>query len=226
MALEVKNLTFSYARNPSRKRRDFSPVFAVNDFSAVFERGKITAVMGPNGCGKTTLSKLLVGILKPLRGGVFLDGENLSGRRLAEIGKQIGLVAQQPDRQLFCTSVSDEMEFGLKCLELDSAEIEARKARYLEYFDLERYAETFPFELSTGEKQRLVIAAVIAMKPAYLILDEPTSALDRGRKAALGALLRGLASDEHTGVVLFSHDESFTARYADGVIKMEEGQTG
>ncbi|MDR0852332.1 MAG: energy-coupling factor ABC transporter ATP-binding protein [Clostridiales Family XIII bacterium] len=221
MALVAETITYSYGGGSSSVP---PPEPAVDGFSASFEHGRVSAIMGPNGCGKTTLAKLLVGILKPLHGEVILDGTNLVGLTLAETGKRVGLVMQQPGRQLFCTSVKDEIEFGLKCLELSQEETEQRKNKYLEYFGLQQYEDRFPFELSTGEKQRLVIAAVVCMQPDYLILDEPTSALDRGRKRALGALLRRLSKDENTGVILISHDEWFVSEYADGVTVMDHGR--
>jgi energy-coupling factor transporter ATP-binding protein EcfA2 len=215
MALTAKALSYAYQKGGA---------LAVDDFSADFAQGKITAVMGPNGCGKTTLAKLLVGILKPLCGEVTLNGMALSGLTLAETGRRIGLVMQQPGRQLFTTSVAEEIAFGLKCLALGQEEIDGRVAKYLEYFGLQKYEDRFPFELSIGEQQRLVIAAVVAMQPACLILDEPTSALDRGRKDDLRTLLRSLSEDEDVGVLLISHDERFVSCCADSVIAMEKGR--
>ncbi|MDR0876169.1 MAG: energy-coupling factor ABC transporter ATP-binding protein [Clostridiales Family XIII bacterium] len=215
MALTARALSYAYHKGGA---------LAVDDFSADFAQGKITAVMGPNGCGKTTLSKLLVGILKPLCGEVTLNGMALPGLTLAETGRRIGLVMQQPGRQLFTTSVTEEIAFGLNCLALGQEETDGRVAKYLAYFGLQKYADRFPFELSIGEQQRLVIASVIAMQPAYLILDEPTSALDRGRKDDLRTLLRSLSADEDVGVLLISHDERFVSCCADSVIAMEKGR--
>jgi energy-coupling factor transport system ATP-binding protein len=235
VALIADNLSFSY--NPAISRRDATRtkksmrsedtaqrLLALDGFSASFAPGEIAAIMGPNGCGKTTLAKLIVGMLKPLHGAVTLDGENLRGRTLTEIGRRIGFVSRQPERQLFCTSVREEVAFGLKCAGVPQAETEERTAELLDYFGLSEYEQAFPLGLSAGEKQRLLTAAVIATRPSYLILDEPTSALDRGRRRDLGILLRRLAKDEQTGVILICHDERFVAEYADRIIMMEEGR--
>ncbi|MDR0886029.1 MAG: energy-coupling factor ABC transporter ATP-binding protein [Clostridiales Family XIII bacterium] len=228
MALIAQNLSFSYRNgmrqnkthhnimNHSAKNRQPPAVTPIiSNFSESFEPARITAITGANGCGKTTLSKLLVGILQPQFGKVTMDGTDISSMSLSQIGRQIGLVMQNPSRQLFCTSVADEMEFGLKNIGIDDAEINRRKQYYLAYFGLRDYEDQFPFELSTGEKQRLIIAAIVAMKPKYLILDEPTSSLDISRRAELGKLLRRLKDDEGMGILLISHDARFVSTYAD-----------
>lgn len=196
---------------------------AVDGVSAVFRSGAITALMGPNGCGKTTLAALIVGLLKPARGCVMLGKKQLSGKNLVETGRYIGLVTQRPEQQFFCESVDAEMTFGLKNLGFPAMEIEARKMKYLRYFGLEHYMLQFPFALSAGEKQRLAIAANLARHPAWLILDEGASALDRGRRRELGALLVGLCLETGMGVLMISHDEKFATSFAETVIVMQDG---
>jgi energy-coupling factor transport system ATP-binding protein len=212
VALTAEHLRFAY-------KGAKTPVLA--DFSASFPRGALTAVVGPNGCGKTTFAKLLVGILHPSEGRILVDGEPTAGLSLAETGRKIGLVLQQPERQLFCVTVRDEMDFGLKYLGLSAEETLRRREEYLSYFGLSRYEDRFPFELSMGEKQRLVIAAVLALRPDYLVLDEPTSSLDLGRRRELGKLLTRIRTEWHVGIAVVSHDERFLADFADGRISME-----
>jgi energy-coupling factor transport system ATP-binding protein len=214
VALTAEHLRFAYkgAKMP-----------VLEDFSASFPRGELTAVTGPNGCGKTTLAKLLVGILRPSGGGVFVDGEPMAGLSLAETGRKIGLVLQQPERQLFCATVREEMDFGLKYLGLSAEEAVRRREEYLSYFGLGRHEDRFPFELSMGEKQRLVIAATLALRPDYLVLDEPTSSLDLGRRRELGKLLTRAKTEWNVGVALISHDERFLTDFADGRISMGVG---
>ena len=215
MAIVASNLSFAYPKND---------ILAVSDVSVSFASGEVSALSGPNGCGKTTLIKLIVGILKMQKGEVFIDEQITKGLTLTEIGRKVGFVMQQPERQLFCTSVREEMEFGLINMGLDSTQIKEKKDKYLEYFGLSQYKEKFPFELSTGEKQRLVIAAVMAMEPKYLILDEPTSSLDVLKRKELGALIRDVAEKEKIGVVIITHDEKFVSKYADKCLLMEKGQ--
>jgi energy-coupling factor transport system ATP-binding protein len=199
-----------------------SDVPVLNGFSATFRQGRITAVTGGNGAGKTTLAKTLVGILKPTAGRILLDGGNTEKMSLCEMGRKVGLVMQDPSRQLFTATVREEMDYGLKNLGLPAEEIESRRKEYLDYFGLTQYEERFPFALSTGEKQRLILAAILAMKPAYLILDEPTSALDKGRRKALGGYLKEITQGAAaTGVILISHDDKFISEYADESINLE-----
>jgi energy-coupling factor transport system ATP-binding protein len=196
----------------------------LSGFSYSFGRGLITAVAGANGCGKTTLSQLLVGILKPTDGEVLLGGESVSKMTLSQVGRRVGLVMQNPSRQIFSTSVRDEMAMGLRNIGLTEDEIENRTAEYLYFFGLAGREDEFPFNLSMGERQRLVIAAVSAMKPEFLILDEPTSALDMNLRKKLGMHLRSLTDEHGTGIIIFSHDVAFIEEYADKVVQIDGGK--
>lgn len=209
MSLEVKNINFQYKREKKTVLRDFS---------AEFPYGEITAVTGKNGTGKTTLARIIVGILKPQSGSVFLDGEDLCNESLAQRGLKIGYVMQNPERQIFSETVAEEVQYGLRNLQLSEEEIQERVDTYLEFFGLSHQKESFPFALSHGEKQRLVLAAILAMKPRYLILDEPTASLDKNRRKVLGDYLTQL----DCGVILISHDKDFIDAYCNNVIRMED----
>jgi energy-coupling factor transport system ATP-binding protein len=214
MALTVRNLTFSYQGAGAK----LPPLF--DDFDAVFHRGAITAVTGPNGSGKTTLARLLVGILKPGSGGVYIDDRPVGDMTLTEVGGQVGYVMQDPGRQIFKTTVMDEVMFGLRNTGTDEEEAARLSNEYLGLFGLEDRKEAFPFDLSTGERQRLALAAVLAMKPSYLILDEPTSSLDQGRRRDLGGYLIETVSRDGIGVILISHDMKFVAKYSDAGVEL------
>ncbi len=205
MSLEVKEITFQYERT--------EPI-VLKDFSASFEREMITAVLGPNGVGKTTLSKLIMGILHPQQGSICLDGENLKDWSLAQRGKKIGYVMQNPARQLFSATVKEEVEFGLKNLGLNEDQAYEKGRCFLALFDLEQYEGRFPFSLSHGEKQRLVLASVLAMEPEYLLLDEPTSGLDQKRKQQLGLYLEQVCTGQNCGVIVITHDLNFARQFA------------
>jgi energy-coupling factor transport system ATP-binding protein len=142
---------------------------------------------------------------------------------LAEIGRQVACVFQNPAQQVFCTTVEEEVAFGLKNMGLDREEIETRISSYLEYFELTEYRKTFPQSLSQGEKQRLMLAAVLAMHPRFLILDEPTTGLDIYRRKLLGDYLLRIREDGY-GVIIISHQFKFIDTYADRVLHLEEGQ--
>jgi energy-coupling factor transport system ATP-binding protein len=224
LKLNVKEITYRYGKGQS-------PI--LQDFFAEFTHDKIWAITGPNGAGKTTLGKVIMGILKPEKGSVVISYEDetaslknpsqidLSTLSLAETGRKIGYVMQNPARQIFSVSVQEEMEYGLRNLGLDEDEIKRRSKDFLHYFDLVNYEDTFPQLLSQGEKQRLVLAAVLAMKPDWLLLDEPTASLDLKRRQMLGEYLQRIRRELNTGIILISHDRKFIERYGECEFMME-----
>ncbi|MEN6347932.1 MAG: ABC transporter ATP-binding protein [Syntrophomonas sp.] len=214
MFLETQNLYYTY---PGSRQE------ILHDLNIRFRTGEIAAITGCNGCGKTTLTKLLVGILKPRAGCVCLEGDDIAPMSLAEIGRRIGYVFQNPAQQIFCTSVEDEVAYGLKNLGLGTDEVKSRVNYYLNYFELSGYSQTFPQSLSQGEKQRLMLAAILAMHPHFVILDEPTTGLDIYRRKLLGDYLLRIKEDGY-GVIFVSHQIKFIETYADKVIYLEDGR--
>jgi len=204
--IELDNITYKYPQ---------SDVPVLRDFSARFERGEITAVSGKNGCGKTTLTKLLVGILRPSVGTVTIDGAKTAGMDLFKIGQLVGYVFQNPNKQLFCDSVFNEVAYGLRNLRMGEDQIDKNVGNYLEFFDLVQYRDTYPGKLSLGEKQRLALAAVLALGTDYIVLDEPTTGLDAHRQKELGGTLMKLKREQNCGIVIVSHSTDFIARFAD-----------
>lgn len=213
MDLKVEELFYTY---PGSEK----PV--LRGLSAMLAEGEITALTGMNGCGKTTLLKNIVGILKPDSGRILLGDQELTAFTIAMIGREIGCLLQNPSCQLFCTTVEEEMAYGLRNLGCSQAEIEEKTSYYLDYFQLSHYRKQFPHHLSQGEKQRLVLAAVLAMEPGFVLLDEPTSSLDVFRRRLLGNYLLNMKANGK-GVVLISHDMEFIERYADRVLTLDEG---
>lgn len=211
MALVAANLDFKYSKGKG---------LVLDNFSAIFYPAELVALTGANGCGKTTLVKLLLGILRPQQGCVLLDGLNIQGLSLAEIGRSVGYVMQNPGQQIFCTSVREEMSYGLHNLGLAEDEIAERVDFYLQYFQLSQHVEDFPFHLSQGEKQRLLLAVVLAMKPRYLLLDEPTAHLDVYRRRLLGEHLQQICSELGCGIIVVSHDDDFVRNYCQREIIM------
>lgn len=214
MFLELRQVSFFY---PRKKKA------ALDGISLDFDRDGITAIVGPNGSGKTTLTKLMVGIIQPAAGEVYLDSRPLPEYSLAQIGRRIGYVFQNPNQQLFCTTVAEEIAFGLKQMGEEPEAIAERVKFYLEYFELASYRNVFPLHLSYGEKQRVAIAAVLANDPGFLILDEPTVGLDAYRKRRLEKYLKKIV-DLGRGMIIVSHDAHFVERMADRVVSLENGR--
>ncbi|MCL1827873.1 MAG: energy-coupling factor ABC transporter ATP-binding protein [Oscillospiraceae bacterium] len=207
----IENVTYRYPGSAK-------PV--LSGFSAYFDRGEIVAVRGKNGIGKTTLTKLLTGMLRPQTGRILINGADISGMDLFEIGQKIGYVFQNPNRQLFRDTVYNETAYGLKNMGLNNEQTERRATRYLDYFGLASYRDDYPGKLSFGEKQRLALAAVLALGTDYLVLDEPTAGLDVYRRRELGDMLKNLRRDTDCGVVFVSHEADFIARTADRELVM------
>jgi energy-coupling factor transport system ATP-binding protein len=187
-------------------------------------RGEMcTAIIGPNGGGKTTLGKLMAGILKPLKGKVLVDGLNTREVELCLIGEKIGYLFQEPERQIFAPSVKEEIAFAMEIKGVEQAVIESKVETALKSFQLKELEDAFPFKLSRGEKQRLAIAAIMVNNPSFFILDEPTTGLDVERKGILSSLLHNLLGNG-IGMVIISHDLTFVGKHAQRIISFNGGE--
>ena len=209
--IELINLKYKYPHGSA---------YIIQGFSSRFDRGEITAISGKNGCGKTTLTKLLVGILRPSEGCIMIDGCDTACLNLFEIGRLVGYIFQNPNRQLFCDTVYNEVAYGLKNLQMGEEQITQTVNYYLDLFDLNRYRETYPGKLSLGEKQRLALAAVLALGTDYIVLDEPTTGLDARRQQQLGRMLVKLKQYQNSGIIVASHSADFIDRYTDRELVM------
>lgn len=183
-----------------------------------FHKGEITALMGRNGAGKTTILKLIVGLLKPLRGTVQTLGNDTTRVPLDALSKLVGYVPQQPDVLLFADTVQDEINFTRRTHNLPPG-----GADLLNSLGLVPYRLSDPRDLSVGERQRVALAAVLAGSPPVLVLDEPTRGLDYLQKDVLANILRDLRDKGHT-IVLATHDVELTAHLADRVILLGDGE--
>jgi energy-coupling factor transport system ATP-binding protein len=183
--------------------------------------GEILALVGHNGAGKTTLLRSMVGLQKYVAGEVYLNGQNTAQLEVADICRQVGFLPQDPNSLLFADQVRDELQITLRNhnLPIDPQLI----SRTLEQLDLHAYAHAFPRDLSTGQRQRVAIAALIVTQPAYLLLDEPTRGLDSQMKDDLTRLLKKFAA-QGTGILLVTHDVELVAKIADRVAVMQSGR--
>ena len=202
--IKLENISYKYPRGTS----------VLHDVSMEFDSGAVTALTGRNGCGKTTLTKLIVGILRPDSGRVMVDGCDIRPLDLFETGQRVGYVFQNVRKQLFNPTVFDEVAFGLKNKGLPEPEVQARTEELLARFRIDKYSKSYPGSLSEGEKQRVVLAAVLALGTDYLVLDEPTAGLDVRARHELGKLLEALATERRCGIIIVSHERAFVERYA------------
>jgi energy-coupling factor transport system ATP-binding protein len=183
-------------------------VTALDGVTLSLREGELVAVVGGNGAGKTTLLKHLNGLLKPDRGEVRVFGRSTRELSIAELSRQVGLVFQNSDHQLFSENVRGEISFGLKNFGMSEEEIGERVKRAMEFYNLTEMAERAPLTLSGGEKKRLCIAAVMAWEPKVLALDEPTVGQDYQNKVKLLGLVRRMVDQGRT-VIIVSHDLEF-----------------
>lgn len=183
-------------------------VLALEKVNLRVDEGELVAIVGGNGAGKTTLLKHMNGLLKPATGTVRVKGKPTTDSSVAELSKQIGLVFQNSDHQLFSESVKEEVAFGLRNFGFPPSEVEERVSRALNAFGLGQMSDRAPLTLSGGEKKRLCIALVTAWDPVVLALDEPTVGQDHLNKVRLLELVRRLIRDKRT-VLIVSHDLEF-----------------
>ncbi|MDD2397263.1 MAG: ABC transporter ATP-binding protein [Tissierellia bacterium] len=211
--IDINNISYEYHRG----RQIF------NNFSLQLKNGETTFLTGCNGCGKTTLTKLIMGIIKPTSGEIKIFGKRADSLSLGSMGEIIGYVFQYPERQLFSSSVMDELTFPLIFKGYNKIETFEKAKDLLKIFDLEKVKNSYPSLLSYGEKRRLAIASVLMVVPKYLILDEPTASLDNHRIDALSDVLIEL-KNRKIGMLIISHNKTFIEKHKDRVIKLEGGQ--
>lgn len=186
--------------------------------------GKSVAIMGANGSGKSTLLKVLSGILVPSEGRVLIGGTEVQsfGSRAA-VASRVGIVFQDPHTQLVSPTVEREMAFGMEQLGVPRDVMRARVEDYLDRFDLAALRRRPPQSLSGGEKQRVALASVLAMRPAYLLLDEPTALLDAGARRSLLSIIDRFRCDHGIGIVQVTASPE-EALCADRLLAMSEGR--
>jgi energy-coupling factor transport system ATP-binding protein len=218
--LTVENLSFSYRSRPER---------ALQEVSLSLHTGELLLVAGSSGCGKTTLIRCINGLIPrsykgELQGRVLLQGQDTSGMSLAYISQRVGTVLQDPDRQILGAHVFTEVAFGLENLGLPRAEIRQRVDETLRYLGISHLRDRETFHLSGGEKQKIALAGVLAMRPSVLLLDEPLASLDPASAQESLALFRRLA-DEGVSILLVEHRvEDALAIRPDRVIFMKDSR--
>ncbi len=198
-------------------------VEALRDISLSFERSQFVGIIGQNGAGKSTLLQHLTGLQKPRIGSVKVLGTDTREITVSGLASRVGFVLQNPDLQLFASTVREEVGFGPKNLGIIGGELEERVQAALSMVGLEHHLETFPLTLSKGDRAKVVIASVLAMNPEIIILDEPTSGQDHKGSSRIMDLARSLNEAGKT-IIVVTHNMDLIARYAERIIVMKHGR--
>jgi energy-coupling factor transport system ATP-binding protein len=211
--LQVQSVTHTYSEGPP----------AVYDVTLTIWSGEFLALLGKNGSGKTTLAKHLGGLLTPTQGHVLLRGQELGQVPLHQLAQEVSYVFQNPDHQLFADTVEAEVSFGPRNIGLATAEVRTRVDEALEAVGLQSLRAHDPFLLGRGERQRLAVAALLALRPQMLILDEPTTGLDYPEQRQMMELLKRLHQEGRT-ILIITHVPWVAAEYAERALVMADGR--
>ncbi|MBP3791014.1 MAG: ATP-binding cassette domain-containing protein [Methanobrevibacter sp.] len=212
--LEVKNIKYSY-------NADYQ---ALKGVSLKVEKGEMVALLGKNGAGKSTLFLHLNGIYEPDEGQVFIDGEELKydKKSLLKFRQKVGIVFQNPDDQIFAPTVEEDVAFGPLNLGLSMEEVQDRVEEALARVGMNGFEKKAPHHLSGGQKKRVAIAGILAMKPEIMVLDEPTAGLDPQGVTNLTKLLKEL-NDEGITIIISTHEVDLVPDYAKRVFVLVDG---
>ena len=222
MSITVENLTYTYSKGLPNETR------ALEDVSFQLEPGEFAAVIGHTGSGKSTLMQQLNGLLRPDSGKITVGEVCITdpSTKMTEVRRKVGLVFQYPEYQLFEETVAKDVAFGPKQGGMTGEELDrvVEESIRLTGLDYEEVKERSPFELSGGQKRRVAIAGVLAMKPEILILDEPTAGLDPSAHRDVLELIRRIHRQERMTILLVSHNMGDIAELADRVLVMNRGK--
>jgi cobalt/nickel transport system ATP-binding protein len=217
--IDIKNVTYSYLG-----------IHALNNISIQIEKGESVALMGPNGSGKSTLLKLINGIIVPDSGTYRFKGQEITNKKLQDpdfskrFHQQIGFVFQNPDSQLFCADVYDEIAFGPRQMGMNEAEVESRVNDCLDLLNIRDFIHRPPYHLSGGEKHKVAIACVLAMNPEVLVLDEPMNGLDPRTQRWLVQFLMNLNQAGKT-IISSTHNLEMVQEVSSRAILFDENHT-
>ena len=222
MSITVENLTYTYSKGLPNETR------ALEDVSFQLKTGEFAAVIGHTGSGKSTLMQQLNGLLRPDSGKITVGEVCITdpSTKMTEVRRKVGLVFQYPEYQLFEETVAKDVAFGPKQVGMTGEELDrvVEESIRLTGLDYEEVKERSPFELSGGQKRRVAIAGVLAMKPEILILDEPTAGLDPSAHRDVLELIRRIHRQERMTILLVSHNMGDIAELADRVLVMNRGK--
>jgi energy-coupling factor transport system ATP-binding protein len=210
--IRTENVSFHYT--PGQE--------VLQDVNLQIKDGEFVAIMGENGAGKTTLVKMFNGLLKPTEGQVLVDGVSTRRKSVAQLSKDVGLIFQNPDHQLFAETVEEEVAFSLRNFGFKEETIQRQVTNLLTTLDLIRYQKSSPFVLSGGERKRVALAAVLAWDPKHVVMDEPTIGQDYLQKDHLRNFILQIISQGKT-VIVVTHDVEFIAECKPRVVLLSRG---
>jgi energy-coupling factor transport system ATP-binding protein len=213
MKVTVAGVTFAYP----------SGVVALRDVSLTLPGGEATALIGANGAGKTTLARHLNGLLKPDRGRVLVGDWDTCDHSVARLAQRVGYAFQNPDEQLFASTVAQEVAFGPRNLGRSDEEVERTVARALHRVGLADARDEHPYDLPLSQRRLVSLAAVVAMDTAVVVLDEPTTGQDARDSVRIGAIVEDLKA-EGRNVIAISHDIEFCGDHFERIVVMEGGR--
>lgn len=218
--IKLEKLTYSYPYSDSQ---------VLSDINLELKKGEFVLLVGPSGCGKSTLVRCLNRLIPDISGGNFsghilLQGKDLKNEKIRKLALEVGMVFQNPETQLFCMTVAEDISFGPENLGLPRTEVLSRVETALKAVRLEKLRDHFIFTLSGGEKQRTAIGGNLAMEPEILVLDEPTSDLDPAGTQEVLELLRRLNEEKQTTLILIEHKLDSVFEMADRMLVMDEGR--
>jgi len=196
---------------------------ALKQVSLNINQGEFIAIMGQNGAGKTTLIRTFNGLIRPTKGSIFIEGENISSKTIATISKKVGIVFQNPMHQLFSNTLEDEIKFSLKNLNLNKEEIQIKVNQILKEFNFEKYRQRSPLNLSGGESKKLALASILCRDPDILVFDEPTLGQDAKE---IKFFLRLVKNELERGktIIMVTHNIEFTVEHVPRTILMSGGR--
>lgn len=209
---------------------EYEDSVALQNINLNISKGESVGLEGDNGCGKTTLIKLLNGLIFPTSGEYFFEGNKIDSKSMKNemfakaFHQKVGYVFQNPENQLFCSTVEEEIAFGPKQMGLSKSEVQMRCNDVMKLLGIEHIAQRAPYHLSGGEKKKTALACVLSMNPEVLILDEPLNGLDRKTREALLQVLKALKSAGKT-LIIATHDEKLLQQLSDRIITLTDEHT-
>ena len=211
-AVDINNLSFEYEEGAK----------TIDQISFSVPKGSYTVVLGHNGSGKSTIAKLIIGLLEPKTGDITVDGIHLDEKHLYDVREKVGIVFQNPDNQFIGSTVRDDIAFGLENLCVPTEDMEDIIQTYAKKVNMTEFLDHEPTKLSGGQKQRVAIAGILAMHPSIIILDEATSMLDPRGKIEINNLVHELNQTQNMTILSITHDIE-EAALSDHVILLDNG---